>query len=107
LRAGEVRQLERRRGEDDRRCEQEREARRVLVREAHEQAAAHRRAGAREAWDERERLRGADERGVAPADGAGYALVVVIRRDRRAPAKELRAEEHERVEREEDGRVLR
>src|SRR5262249_30231653 len=60
LAAEELGELERRGGADDRRREQEREAGRVLVREADEQAAAHGRSRARETRDQRERLRGAD-----------------------------------------------
>ena len=63
--------LSSRRGADDRRGEQEGEAGGVLVGEPGEQAAAHRRARAREAGDQRERLRGADAERAAPAQRAG------------------------------------
>src|SRR5579862_205654 len=107
LRAGEVRELERRGGADDRRCEQEREPGRVLVREADEEAAAHGRAGTGEARDERDRLRRPDERRVAPADRPRDARVVVRVRDRSAAAEDLGTEQDEAVAREEDGCVLR
>src|SRR5436305_6056716 len=64
--AEELGQLEDRGGADDRRREQEREAGGVLVREADEQTAAHRRARAREAGDQRQGLSGADEDCIAP-----------------------------------------
>src|SRR2546429_2637 len=89
--ADELRQLEDGRGADDRRREEEREPGRVLVREADDQAAAHRRARAREAGHERDRLRGADQEGAAPADLARDPRVVVTRGLRRPAAQQLRA----------------
>ena len=84
---------------DDRRREQEGEAGRVLVREPDEEAAPHRRPGAREARDQRERLRRADEHAVAPPHLPRDARVVVVRRLGRPPAKQLGAVEQQPVER--------
>ena len=96
-----------RRGRDDRRREQEREPGRVLVRQPGEQAAAHRRAGAREAWNEREGLRRADEERASPGDRPGDARVVFLVDGRRPPAQQLGAVEQEPVRGQEDRRRLR
>src|SRR5438270_11715698 len=101
--AEELRQLEHRGGAEDRGREEEREPRRVLVREADDEAAAQRRGRAREARDERDRLRRADEEGAAPADLARDPRVVVARGLRRPATQELRAVEQEAVQDQEEG----
>src|SRR5439155_6226635 len=105
--AEELRELQHRRRADDRRREEEREPRSILVREADDQAAAHRRAGAREAGDERDRLGGADEEGAAPADLARDPRVVVAVGLRRPAAQQLGAVEQEAVQDQEERRRAR
>src|SRR4051794_28019798 len=56
LLAEQLRELQQARGADDRRREEEREARGLLIGEARDQATSHARAGARESGDQRQRL---------------------------------------------------
>ena len=79
-------------GADDRRRQQEGEARRVLVGEADEQAAAHRGARPREPRDQRQGLSRTDDERLRPPDLLGHALVshpVLGLGRRRPPAQPL------------------
>src|SRR5205814_1751295 len=72
-----------------------------------EQAAAHRRARAREAGDERERLRGAHPERLLPAHLARDAPVgVALLVPRGAAAEQLRSVQEEAVQRQEDRSAL-
>ena len=100
--AHELGELQRRSRADDRRRKEEREPRSVLVREAHKQAAAHRRARAREPRDQCERLGCADGEGVPPSDLACDPRIVVGLDLNAAAAEQLGSEEQEAVREEED-----
>ena len=107
--AQEHRDLQHGRGADDRRREQEREPGRVLVREPDQEAAAHRRARAREARDERDRLGGAHADRLPPAGALGdvaVAVGVAVGLARCAPPQPLGAVEHDAVQDQEERRRL-
>ena len=71
---GHLEPLEGGRAADDRDAHEERVARGRLAVEAQEQAGHHRDAGARDAREQRQRLRDADEQGVEPGEGLEVAV---------------------------------